>query len=131
MIEEYLKNLIRNHPASMHSPYYSYPCCETCKVCNMDKILYDEIRKIMEDENNTIITRWIVEQYYEDCGIWFVWGRPGCEYRFHSLQRAKDSYVHHMNSFHYVSVHYRFLKIQIEPESIVERDVEETHWLGE
>ena len=50
-IVKYLKDLLNTHGAAMHSPYYSNPCSKTCKVCNMDKELYDMVRKEIKNEN--------------------------------------------------------------------------------
>lgn len=47
---ERVKTLIKKHPVSMHSPYYSNPCGKTCEVCNMDKNVYDLARESIHND---------------------------------------------------------------------------------
>ena len=133
MVDEYLKELIRTHPVSMHSPYYSNPCSKTCKVCNMDKELYDEVRATVKEENNILLKCWIVQLFYNDYNDWFDWSDGSTypiQFRFTSLKSAKEAFEKHKNSFYFVPTHYRFVKISIEPEKIVEREIEETYFLS-
>lgn len=120
----------------MHSPYYSNPCSKTCKVCNMDKQLYTKVRELIDKEKamEGIIIKYIVQFFNEEYEDWFDWcdgTTYPIQFRFDSLEDAKEEVKEYKNSFHYSPAHYRFVKIQIKPETVVERDVEETHWLGE
>lgn len=56
-ISNYLIDLVKNHPASMHSPHYTNPCSKTCKVCNMDKELYDIVRAKINREKTKCQTQ--------------------------------------------------------------------------
>lgn len=48
-IIKYLKDLLRTHHISMHSPNYTVPCSKTCPVCNMDKKLYTMVRQLVKN----------------------------------------------------------------------------------
>jgi len=37
-------SLIKRSSEGMHSPYYTNPCSRQCKVCNMDKPLYQKAK---------------------------------------------------------------------------------------
>ena len=71
------------------------------------------------------ITRWSVQEYLN--GMWQTWGnRRGHEYRFWSLVNAKKGYDEHKNDFHYCPVTYRYCKVEIQPEYIVDIEYVET-----
>ena len=74
------------------------------------------------------IERWIVEEdHYDD--IWTPWYHRGTlqEYRFKSLESAEEQYEEYRRTFHYsVPREYRFVKVEIQPEYIVDRTVIKT-----
>jgi hypothetical protein len=68
--------------------------------------------------------RWIVEEFFEDCEEWFQWGeKDNIPYRFTSLKSAQNEYKEYQKDIHYTPCTYRFCKIYIKPERIVNKEV--------
>ncbi len=78
--------------------------------------------------------KYIVQFWNEEYEDWFDWcdgTTYPVQFRFESLEAAKAEVEEYKNSFHYSPAHCRFMKIYILPEEEVEREVAETHFLGE
>ena len=73
-----------------------------------------------------LLTRWIVQENIND--MWITWNNGrGFDYRFWSLESCKSDFEKHKNDFHYSPASYRFCKIIVQPEYIVETEILETH----
>jgi hypothetical protein len=70
-----------------------------------------------------MIERWIVEEFFDDYEDWFTWGQRGHDNRFHSYHNARKAYEDWMKDFHYSPCHYRYCKITIQPETIINKEV--------
>jgi len=75
--------------------------------------------------NPSTITRWTVQEYFN--GMWQTWGnKHGHEWRYWSLERAKAGYDYYKTQFHYAPCTYRYCKVEIQPEYIVDIEYIET-----
>ena len=66
-----------------------------------------------------MIERWIVEEFDDDYEDWFTWGGK----RFSSLHDAKQEYDEYKRNFHYTPCFYRFCRIVIQPETVINKQV--------
>jgi len=69
--------------------------------------------------NPSTLTRWTVQEFFN--GMWQTWSdRRTHDYRFFTLERAKADYEEYKKEFHYCPVTYRYCKVEIQPEYIVD-----------
>ena len=65
------------------------------------------------------IERWIVQEWNHAYEAWYTWGKCGSDYRFWTWENAKNNYAEHKTDIHYAPCMYRYCKIVIQPESIL------------
>jgi len=69
--------------------------------------------------NPSTITRWTVQEFHD--GMWQTWsGMNGPEWRFWSFHNARKAYEENKKEFHYCPCTYRYCKVEIQPEYIVD-----------
>ena len=79
-------------------------------------------RKIMT------IERWIVQEWSEEYETWTSWFSHGggSEWRFWSYHNARKDYEEYKKEFHYTPRMYRYCKIVIRPEKVINTAIHST-----
>ena len=70
--------------------------------------------------------RWIVQEWNPAYEAFYVWGKCGSDYRFWSYHNARNHYEEYKKEFHYTPCIYRYCKIEIQPETIINTAVHST-----
>ena len=70
--------------------------------------------------------RWIVQEWDTAYEEWFAWGKLGYDCRFKTYNNAKTQYEQYQKTFHYSPCMYRYCKIVIRTEEIINTAVHST-----
>ena len=70
--------------------------------------------------------QWIIQVWEPAYEAWFSWGKDGHDYRFRTFNKAKKEYEEYQKTFHYSPCMYRYCKIVIIPERIINTAVHST-----
>ena len=70
--------------------------------------------------------RWIIQVWDTSYDGWFSWGFGVHQYRFRTFNKAKKEYEEYQKTFHYSTCMYRYCKIVIQNQRIINTAVHST-----